>query len=167
MHSIVTSFKGITKDASTDFYNVGDIYVQYGLSCIPCLCTADIIDVCSVLGIDRVVLIFDLDGPMGGMLTYEDVKKRYTEISGVEILYYPIAWCAETLLHYQICSYVTDAEIYTVPKQVKILLQSIAGKNVKKTDAILDVPVLKQRLLEIDRQKLLDRDYRVPTWYVK
>lgn len=48
MHSIVTSFKGITKDASTDFYNVGDIYVQYGLSC-----TADIID--------RVVLIFDLD----------------------------------------------------------------------------------------------------------
>lgn len=27
MHSIVTSFKGITKDASTDFYNVGDIYV--------------------------------------------------------------------------------------------------------------------------------------------
>lgn len=35
----------------------------------------------------------------------------YTEISGVEILYYPIAWCAETLLHYQICSYVTDAEI--------------------------------------------------------
>lgn len=49
-----------------------------------------------------------------GMLTYEDVKKRYTEISGVEI--------------------------YTVPKQVKILLQSIAGKNVKKTDAILDVP---------------------------
>lgn len=28
MHSIVTSFKGITKDASTDFYNVGDIYVQ-------------------------------------------------------------------------------------------------------------------------------------------
>lgn len=56
MHSIVTSFKGITKDASTDFYNVGDIYVQYGLSCIPCLCTADIID--------RVVLIFDLDGPM-------------------------------------------------------------------------------------------------------
>lgn len=36
MHSIVTSFKGITKDASTDFYNVGDIYVQYGLSCIPC-----------------------------------------------------------------------------------------------------------------------------------
>lgn len=64
MHSIVTSFKGITKDASTDFYTVGDIYVQYGLSCIPCLCTADIIDVCSVLGIDRVVLIFDLDGPM-------------------------------------------------------------------------------------------------------
>lgn len=62
MHSIVTSFKGIT-----DFYNVGDIYVQYGLSCIPCLCTADIIDVCSVLGID---------GPMGGMLTYEDVKRR-------------------------------------------------------------------------------------------
>lgn len=55
-------------------------------------------------------------------------------------------------------SYVTDAEIYTVPKQVKILLQSIAGKNVKKTDAILDVPVLKQRLLEIDRQKLLDRE---------
>lgn len=52
MHSIVTSFKGITKDASTDFYNVGDIYVQYGLSCIPCLCTADIIDVCSVLGIE-------------------------------------------------------------------------------------------------------------------
>ena len=48
-----------------------------------------------------------------------------------------------------------------MPKQVKILLQSIAGKNVKKTDAILDVPVLKQRLLEIDR------DYRVPTWYVK
>lgn len=46
MHSIVTSFKGITKDASTDFYNVGDIYVQYGLSCIPCLCTADIIDEC-------------------------------------------------------------------------------------------------------------------------
>lgn len=45
----------------------------------------------SVLGIDRVVLIFDLDGSMGGMLTYEDVKKRYTEISGVEILYYPIA----------------------------------------------------------------------------
>lgn len=44
------------------------------------------------------------------MLTYEDVKKRYTEISGVEILYYPIAWCAETLLHYQIRSYVTDAE---------------------------------------------------------
>lgn len=43
-------------------------------------------------------------------------------------------------------------------KQVKILLQSIAGKNVKKTDAILDVPVLKQRLLEIDRQKLLDRE---------
>lgn len=125
MH-IVTSFKGITKDASTDFYNVGDIYIQYGLSCIPCLCTADIIDVYSVLGIDRVVLIFDLDGPMGGMLTYEDVKKRYTEISGVEI--------------------------YTVPKQVKILLQSIAGKNVKKTDAILDVPVLKQRLLEIDRE---------------
>lgn len=41
---------------------------------------------------------------------------------------------------------------YTVPKQVKILLQSIAGKNVKKTDAILDVPVLKQRLLEIDRE---------------
>ena len=158
MHSIVTSFKGITKDASTDFYNVGDIYVQYGLSCIPCLCTADIIDECSVLGIDRVVLIFDLDGPMGGMLTYEDIKKRYTEISGVEILYYPVAWCAETLLHYQICSYVTDAEIYTVPKQVKILLQSIAGKNVKKTDAILDVPVLKQRLLEIDRQKLLDRE---------
>lgn len=75
----------------------------------------------SVLGIDRVVLIFDLDGPMGGMLTYEDVKKRYTET-------------------------------YTVPKQVKILLQSIAGKNVKKTDAILDVPVLKQRLLEIDRE---------------
>lgn len=33
MHSIVTSFKGITKDVSTDFYNVGDIYVQYGLSC--------------------------------------------------------------------------------------------------------------------------------------
>lgn len=132
MHSIVTSFKGITKDASTDFYNVGDIYIQYGLSCIPCLCTADIIDVYSVLGIDRVVLIFDLDGPMGGMLTYEDVKKRYTEISGVEILYYPIAWCAETLLHYQICSYVTDA--------------------------ILDVLVLKQRLLEIDRQKLLDRE---------
>ena len=95
---------------------------------------------------------------MGGMLTYEDVKKRYTEISGVEILYYPVAWCAETLLHYQICSYVTDAEIYTVPKQVKILLQSIAGKNVKKTDAILDVPVLKQRLLETDRQKLLDRE---------
>lgn len=126
MHSIVTSFKGITKDASADFYNVGDIYVQYGLSCIPCLCTADIIDVCSVLGIDRVVLIFDLDGSMCGMLTYEDVKKRYTEISGVEILYYPIAWCAETLLHYQICSYVTDA--------------------------ILDVPVLKQRLLEIDRE---------------
>lgn len=126
MHSIVTSFKGIAKDASTDFYNVGDIYVQYGLSCIPCLCTADIIDECSVLGIDRVVLIFDLDGSMGGMLTYEDVKKRYTEISGVEI--------------------------YTVPKQVKILLQSIAGKNVKKTDAILDVPVLKQRLLEIDRE---------------
>lgn len=126
MH-IVTSFKGITKDASTDFYNVGDIYIQYGLSCIPCLCTADIIDVYSVLGIDRVVLIFDLDGPMGGMLTYEDVKKRYTEI-------------------------------YTVPKQVKILLQSIAGKNVKKTDAILDVPMLKQRLLEIDRQKLLDRE---------
>lgn len=61
MHSIVTSFKGIAKDASTDFYNVGDIYVQYGLSCIPCLCTADIIDECSVLGIDRVVLIFDLD----------------------------------------------------------------------------------------------------------
>lgn len=28
MHSIVTSFKGIAKDASTDFYNVGDIYVQ-------------------------------------------------------------------------------------------------------------------------------------------
>lgn len=28
----------------------------------------------------------------------------------------------------------------SVPKQVKILLQSIAGKNVKKTDAILDVP---------------------------
>lgn len=83
MHSIVTSFKGITKDASTDFYNVGDIYVQYGLSCIPCLCTADIIDECSVLGIDRVVLIFDLDGPMGGMLTYEDVKKRYTEISAL------------------------------------------------------------------------------------
>lgn len=82
MHSIVTSFQGITKDASTDFYNVGDTYVQYGLSCIPCLCTADIID--------RVVLIFDLDGPMGGMLTYEDVKKRYTEISGVEILYYPV-----------------------------------------------------------------------------
>lgn len=75
-----------------------------------------------MLGIDRVVLIFDLDGSMGGMLTYEDVKKRYTEISGVEILYYPIAWCAE---------------IYTVPKQ---------------------------RLLEIDRQILLDR---VPTWYVK
>lgn len=46
-------------------------------------------------------------------------------------------WCAET---------------YTVPKQVKILLQSIAGKNVKKTDAILDVPVLKQRLLKIDRE---------------
>lgn len=45
MH-IVTSFKGITKDASTDFYNVGNIYVQYGLSCIPCLCTADIIDEC-------------------------------------------------------------------------------------------------------------------------
>lgn len=45
----------------------------------------------SVLGIDRVVLIFDLDGPMGGMLTYEDIKKRYTEISGVEILYYPVA----------------------------------------------------------------------------
>lgn len=106
----------------------------------------------------RVVLIFDLDGSMGGMLTYEDVKKRYTEISGVEILYCPIAWCAETLLHYQIRSYVTDAEIYTVPKQVKILLQSIAGKNVKKTDAILDVPVLKQRLLEIDRQILLDRE---------
>ena len=63
-----------------------------------------------------------------------------------------------TLLHYQICSYVTDAEIYTVPKQVKILLQSIAGKNVKKTDAILDVPVLKQRLLETDRQKLLDKE---------
>ena len=80
---------------------------------------------------------------MCSMLTYEDIKKRYTEISGVEILYYPVAWCAET---------------YTVPKQVKILLQSIAGKNVKKTDAILDVPVLKQRLLEIDR---------VPTWYVK
>lgn len=39
-----------------------------------------------------------------------------------------------------------------MPKQVKILLQSIAGKNVKKTDAILDVPVLKQRLLEIDRE---------------
>lgn len=116
MHSIVTSFKGITKDASTDFYNVGDIYVQYGLSCIPCLCTADIIDECSVLGIDRVVLIFDLDGPMGGMLTYEDIKKRYTEISGVEILYYPVAWCAE---------------IYTVPKQ---------------------------RLLETDRQKLLDKE---------
>ena len=122
------------------------------------VCEADIIDECSVLGIDRVVLIFDLDGSMGGMLTYEDVKKRYTEISGVEILYYPIAWCAETLLHYQIRSYVTDAEIYTVPKQVKILLQSIAGKNVKKTDAILNVPVLKQRLLEIDRQILLDRE---------
>lgn len=45
-----------------------------------------------------------------------------------------------------------------MPKQVKILLQSIAGKNVKKTDAILDVPVLKQRLLEIDRQILLDRE---------
>lgn len=45
-----------------------------------------------------------------------------------------------------------------MPKQVKILLQSIAGKNVKKTDAILDVPVLKQRLLKIDRQKLLDRE---------
>lgn len=45
-----------------------------------------------------------------------------------------------------------------MPKQVKILLQSIAGKNVKKTDAILDVPVLKQRLLEIDRQKLLDKE---------
>lgn len=57
-----------------------------------------------------------------------------------------------------VCSYVTDAEIYTVLKQVKILLQSIAGKNVKKTDAILDVPVLKQRLLKIDRQKLLDRE---------
>lgn len=55
-------------------------------------------------------------------------------------------------MHYQICSYVTDAEIYTVPKQVKILLQSIAGKNVKKTGAILGVPVLKQRLLEIDRE---------------
>lgn len=27
-----------------------------------------------------------------------------------------------------------------------------ASKNVKKTDAILDVPVLKQRLLEIDRE---------------
>lgn len=143
MHSIVTSFKGIARDASTDFYNVGDIYVQYGLSCIPCLCTADIIDECSVLGIDRVILVFDLDGPMGGMLTYEDIKKRYTEINGVEILYYPVAWCAE---------------IYTVPKQVKILLQSIAGKNVKKTDAILDVPVLKQRLLEIDRQELLDKE---------
>lgn len=37
-----------------------------------------------------------------------------------------------TLLHYQICSYVTDA--------------------------ILDVPVLKQRLLETDRQKLLDKE---------
>lgn len=45
-----------------------------------------------------------------------------------------------------------------MPKQVKILLQSIAGKNVKKTDAILDVPVLKQRLLETDRQKLLDKE---------
>lgn len=29
MHSIVTSFKGIAKDASTDFYNVGDIYGRY------------------------------------------------------------------------------------------------------------------------------------------
>lgn len=58
--------------------------------------------------------------------TKRHTESGYTEISGVEILYYPIAWCAETLLHYQICSYVTDA--------------------------ILDVPVLKQRLLEIDRE---------------
>lgn len=36
-----------------------------------------------------------------------------------------------------------------VPKQVKILLQSIAGKNVKEIDAILDVPVLKQRSITI------------------
>lgn len=45
-----------------------------------------------------------------------------------------------------------------MPKTSKNILQSIAGKNVKKTDAILDVPVLKQRLLEIDRQILLDRE---------
>lgn len=158
MHTIVSAFKNFPKETNFGIYKFGDIYVQYGLSCIPCLCVADTIEVCRELNIERIVLIFDLDGPQGGMLSFGDIYKRYTLIDNVEILYYPVAWCAETLLHYQICSDITDAEVYPVPKRVRKFLEDIIGSNVKKTELILDKDLLEARLLELDRSNLLCKE---------
>lgn len=64
--------------------------------------------------------------------------------------------CDRNILVDEIDSYVHPADRHVVYSFLKDIS--------KEVDAILDVPVLKQRLLEIDSQILLDR---VPTWYVK
>lgn len=72
-------------------------------------------------------------------------------------MYCPVAWCAETLIHYQLDSKLKDAEVYPVAKMVAKMLNKKYDINVKKTDKILDVPLLESRLGELDRERLLDK----------
>lgn len=157
MHTIVTSLRDIQENPYESLYKCSDIYIQYGLSCVPCLCIEDVRDLCSTLGISRAVLFFELDGPQGGVLTFEDVFERFTVLNGVEGLYYPVAWCAETILHYQLCTTLLDAEIYPVPKMVRKYLDNEYEINVKRTKEVLDIITLRKRLSELDLEKLLSR----------
>lgn len=148
MHTVVTAMLGLQSVYSETLYRCGDIYLQHSLTNPACFAVADIETLCAVNDIDKVIIFFDTDSVSGsGIISHADIQNRYIKIPGADVMFYPVAWCAETLLYYQFCPQIEDAEIFTVPRIIRESLSSIAGADVKKTHMVLQ-PAALHHILE-------------------